>query len=206
MGRNSLAEERKAQILSAFARCVARSGFAGTSLESVAEEAKLARGHVRHYLGNRHDQVVALCEWVSAAGEEAFTEVRQIADDGKRAAAVMDYLFNPRFYEPSEGLAVFLALFEEARRDETLRAMFLDSYRDILSTLAGALAGADETLPEKNANEIAYLMLCAAVGNAHLSQTGIGPSRTRRVGTLCRRVLKMLTPAGPVRKSPTSRA
>lgn len=205
MGRNSLAEERKAQILSAFARCVARSGFAGTSLESVAEEAKLARGHVRHYLGNRHDQVVALCEWVSTAGHEAFTEVRRIPDDAKRADAVMDYLFNPHFYEPSEGLAVFLALFEEARRDETLRAMFLDSYRDILNTMAGALAGADSSLSKKDATETAYLMLCAAVGNAHLSQSGIEPSRTRRVGTLARRVLKALTPGLAVRKTPSSR-
>ncbi|MFD5248191.1 TetR/AcrR family transcriptional regulator [Amycolatopsis sp. NPDC058340] len=206
MGRNSLAEERKAQILSAFARCVARSGFAGTSLESVAEEAKLARGHVRHYLGNRHDQVVALCEWVSTAGRQVFTEVRQVDDDGKRVDAVMDYLFDPRFYEPGEGLAVFLALFEEARRDETLRTMFLESYDDILDTMAGALAGADRTLSKKDANEVAYLMLCAAVGNAHLSQTGVAPSRTRRVGTLARRVLDTLTPGRTVRRSRSSRA
>ncbi|OXM72891.1 TetR/AcrR family transcriptional regulator [Amycolatopsis thermalba] len=194
MGRSSLAAERKEQILSAFARCVARSGFARTSLEDVAAESGLARGHVRHYLGNRHDQVAALAEWINAPGREAFDRVRGIDDDRKRADGVLDYLFHPGFYGPSDELAVFLALFEEARRTEDLRKKFVDEYHDILDTLTGALMGG-HALPKREASDIAYLMLCAAVGNAHLSETGVSPVRARRVGGLCRRVLRMLLPA-----------
>lgn len=194
MGRSSLAAERKAQILSAFARCVARTGFARTSLEDVAAESGLARGHVRHYLGNRHDQVVALCEWVNAPGREAFERVRGIDDDRKRADGVLDYLFDPEFYGPSEELTVFLALFEEARRDEDLRKTFVDEYNDILDTLTGALMRG-HALPKREASDIAYLTLCAAIGNAHLSEAGVSPVRARRVGGLCRRLLRMLLPA-----------
>jgi hypothetical protein len=39
----------------------------------------------------------------------------------------------------------------------------------------------------------AYLLLCAAVGNAHLSSTGISPARAGRLSTYCRKALALLT-------------
>lgn len=192
MGRPSMAEERREQALRAFATCVARAGFAGTSLEDVAAEAGLARGHVRHYLGNRHDQVVALCEWISRADQAEFAEARQAPDGQERVDAVMGYLFDPPFYQPGEDLDVFLALFEEARRDDDLRKVFVDGYRDILDTTAGALHTARPDLPSGDPEKIAYLMLCAAIGNAHLAQMGFDTTRARGLGALCRRALRLL--------------
>ena len=174
MGRSSVAVQRREQVLAAFARCVARSGIAGTSLEDVAAEAGLARGHARHYLGNRHDQVVALCEWVNTADQQDFAKIHSATDDRARVDAVMHYLFDPSFYQPSDDLSVFLALFEEARRDEALRKMFLDGYQDILETTAvHALTENRPALTPTAARDIAYLLLSAAVGNAHLAQVGI---------------------------------
>ena len=200
VGRPSLAVERRAQVLSAFARCVARAGFAGTSLENIAEEAGLARGHVRHYLGNRHDQMMALAEWVSTEDRAEFARVAEAPNDRSRVDAVMHYLFDPSFYQPCEDMAVFLALFEEALRDDALRTMFLDSYNEILATMGSAIIGASsegrpggEPLSAEEADGIAYLLLCAAVGNAHLSQTGISPARAGRLGTFCRKALALLT-------------
>jgi AcrR family transcriptional regulator len=200
MGRPSLSAERRAQVIRAFGRCVARAGFAGTSLEKVAEEAGLARGHVRHYLGNRHDQMMALAEWVSTGDRAEFARVAEAPDDRSRVDAVVHYLFDPSFYEPGEDMAVFLALFEEALRDDALRKLFLDSYNEILDTMVSALVGAShadlpgrEPLSADDADGIAYLLLCAAVGNAHLAQTGISPARAGRLGAFCRRALALLT-------------
>jgi AcrR family transcriptional regulator len=200
VGRRSLAAERRAQVISAFGRCVARAGFAGTSLENVADEAGLARGHVRHYLGNRHDQMMALADWVSTADRAEFARVTKAPDDRSRVDAVMHYLFDPSFYQPGEDLAVYLALFEEALRDDALRTMFVDSYNEILATTASALVGASraarpggEPLAADDADGIAYLLLCAAVGNAHLAQTGVNPARADRLGAFCRRALAVLT-------------
>lgn len=201
MGRPSLAAERREQVIGAFGRCVARAGFAGTSLENVAEEAGLARGHVRHYLGNRHDQVMALAESVSTGGRAEFARVADAPDDQSRVDAVLRYLFGPSFYQPGEDLAVFLALFEEALRDDALRTLFLDSYNEILDTMKSALVGASRAerpagqppLSADDADGIAYLLLCAAVGNAHLARTGVSPARTGRLGGFCRRALALLT-------------
>jgi AcrR family transcriptional regulator len=192
--------ERRAQVISAFRRCVARAGFAGTSLENVAEEAGLARGHVRHYLGNRHDQMVALAESVSTEDRAEFARAAQAPDDRSRVDAVMHYLFDPSFYQQGEDMAVYLALFEEALRDDALRQLFLDSYNEVLDTMASALVGASradrpggEPLSADRADSVAYLLLCAAVGNAHLAQTGVSPARAARLGEFCRRALGVLT-------------
>jgi AcrR family transcriptional regulator len=200
VGRPSLAAERREQVLGAFARCVARAGFAGTSLENIADEAGLARGHVRHYLGNRHDQMVALAEWVSTADRNEFARVTEAPDDKARVEAVLHYLFDLSFYQPGEENSVYLALFEEALRDGALRKMFLDSYNEIMTDTVAALVGASradrpggEPLSEEDADGIAYLLLCAAVGNAHLSQTGISPARAGRLGAFCRKALTLLT-------------
>lgn len=207
VGRPSRANERKAQILNAFARCVARAGFAGTSLADVAGEAQLARGHVRHYLGNRHEQVVALCEWVSTAGREAFGEVREIADPAERSEAILEHLFGARFFEPNEELGVFLALFEESRRDSELREMFATGYHDMLGALGGTLSEQHPDLPSERVDDIAYLMLCAAVGNAHLSQIGVDQNLAARLGNVCRQAVSLLVSKKRARpQAPAARA
>ena len=54
MARPRVTAERREEILAAFARCVARDGVEGASLQQVADEAGLARGLLRHHLGQRH--------------------------------------------------------------------------------------------------------------------------------------------------------
>jgi AcrR family transcriptional regulator len=59
MPRPSLADVRTEELLDAFARCVARFGLDGSTLERISEEAGVGRPLLRHYLGNR-DQMVRL--------------------------------------------------------------------------------------------------------------------------------------------------
>jgi AcrR family transcriptional regulator len=193
VGRPSLAIQRREQVLAAFARCIARSGFAGTSLENVADEAGLARGHVRHYLGNRRDQVYALCEWVNATDQEKFDEALGPVEPQARFDGLMHYLFDPSFYAPSEDLDVYLALFDEARRDDKLREIFRVGYSDMLDTMSRTLGDAHPQLGRADARALAYMLLCAAIGNGHLSQMDMKVSLARRLGATCRRVMDVLT-------------
>lgn len=60
MPRKDLTDERTAQILDAFERCVIKHGLSGTSLEEIAEEAGVKRSILRHYVGNRHEMEIAM--------------------------------------------------------------------------------------------------------------------------------------------------
>jgi AcrR family transcriptional regulator len=53
MGRPSLAESRRAQILDAYEECVLQFGMEASSLEAIADQAGIKRSVVRHYMGNR---------------------------------------------------------------------------------------------------------------------------------------------------------
>lgn len=60
MGRRSLREERRTQLVAAFARVLARAGFAGATIAAVAEEAGLTPGLVHHYFTDKHELLVVL--------------------------------------------------------------------------------------------------------------------------------------------------
>jgi TetR/AcrR family transcriptional repressor of bet genes len=60
MGRRNLRDERRAQLVAAFARVLASEGFAGATVATVAEEAGLAPGLVHHYFTGKHELLAVL--------------------------------------------------------------------------------------------------------------------------------------------------
>lgn len=68
MGRPKLTEQRGAEILDAFERCVAQFGVEGATLERVAQQAGLARALIRHHVGNRDALLDALVDRVVEKG------------------------------------------------------------------------------------------------------------------------------------------
>jgi len=59
MPRKKLDDERIPQILDAFERCIMKYGITETSLERVAQEAKISRTTIHHYIGGRKDLIKA---------------------------------------------------------------------------------------------------------------------------------------------------
>lgn len=60
MGRRSNREQRRAQILGAFARVLADHGYAGATIAAVALEAGVAPGLVHHHFDNKEDLLTSL--------------------------------------------------------------------------------------------------------------------------------------------------
>ncbi|WP_282151964.1 TetR/AcrR family transcriptional regulator [Ruegeria atlantica] len=64
MGRPSVQDQRKKEVLDAFMSCVVLYGVEGATLEHIAAQAGLKRPLIRHHLGNRKAMVLALGEHV----------------------------------------------------------------------------------------------------------------------------------------------
>jgi TetR/AcrR family transcriptional repressor of bet genes len=62
MGRPSLRRERRAEITVAFARVLARTGYAGATIGAVAREAGVAPGLVHHYFRDKADLLDSLLD------------------------------------------------------------------------------------------------------------------------------------------------
>ncbi|KYG66982.1 hypothetical protein AZI86_08140 [Bdellovibrio bacteriovorus] len=60
MGRKSLKNERRAEIIRAFARVLAQHGYAGATILAVAEEANLSPGLLHHHFSDKKEMLLEL--------------------------------------------------------------------------------------------------------------------------------------------------
>jgi TetR/AcrR family transcriptional repressor of bet genes len=60
MGRRSVRTERRAEITAAFARVLARHGYAGATIAGVAAEAGVAPGLLHHHFADKEDLLASL--------------------------------------------------------------------------------------------------------------------------------------------------
>src|SRR5215831_9063289 len=116
MGRPSLGETRRPQILRAFEDCVLEYGLEGTSLERIAQQAGVRRSLIRHYFGNKDDLAEAL---VAGIIERTVAESQNLANaDGEQAGAeaLVGYLTGSRFADKRDD-ALVDALMAASHRD-----------------------------------------------------------------------------------------
>src|SRR5213594_3554767 len=154
MGRPSLAEVRKPQILEAYVECLIERGVEGTTLDLVAERAGVTRGLVRHYLGNREDVLRAL----GAHVRDRYTTWLQDLVSGRppedRLDAVVDALLATD--EPRDLYQLLTALFAAASRDDQVTAMLRELYLEFERTIDAELASALPTANPKTRRQVAF--------------------------------------------------
>ena len=85
MARRKLDGERIPQILDAFERCIMKYGIAETSLQRVAQEAKISRTTIHHYIGGRKDLISAAHKrfadtWLENIGRLAVLDIDDLLD------------------------------------------------------------------------------------------------------------------------------
>ena len=109
-------QERREQVATALFRVVRRDGFTGATLRNVAEEAGLAIGSVRHFLGS-HEELLAFAfdTMVERVQGRVVARLEELSDDladgslstDRRRTAVLEVLCE-------------LLPLDERRRDETV--------------------------------------------------------------------------------------
>ncbi len=180
MGRPSVAEERRKQILDAFRRCLLRDGLERTSLDSVAKEAGIARTALRHFVGNR-DALLreAVVEFAEAYRRDFEDRVRVLPAD-RRVDALLGFLFGATFTRDhdAEDHAIE-ALFAVARHDEEARAALRALYEDFVRLVTAELRRAFPDAPAARLRETAYALMCLAEANSTMEGLGLGARRTR---------------------------
>ena len=165
--------------------CVVKYGLAGTTLAKIAEESGMSRGHIRHYVGNRDDLILALTRWIFASQDQDIE--REISD---RFAAdgidgVLDTIFDPYFSESNDENTIILEFLRAARTDDRLRTAMLGEYNRTQSAIGQALIRTYPKAPGKEIEDISYALLCLALGNAmmsDLSRNSLSDNIVRRSG------------------------
>jgi TetR/AcrR family transcriptional regulator, transcriptional repressor of bet genes len=177
MGRPSVAVERRRQILDATLRCLGQYGVAGTTLDRIAEEAGMSRGHIRHFAGNR-DEVLTEAARVFYLGEPADDDgtVRLFERSIATLDEAVDYLFG-EFIESTDENAVALAIVEAARTMPAIHDIVTSAYDGVQSALVELLAAEAPAATEQERAAVAYGLLSIGLGTGFL--TDIEPSIER---------------------------
>jgi AcrR family transcriptional regulator len=189
MGRPRLDDVRRPQILDAFARCVARYGIAGSTLERVAAEAGVTRALVRHYLGNRDEVEAALTRHMVQRDEDDFDARLKGAPQGGRLGTVLDLAFG----DGREANAVVMdELLSVAGRLPEIRKMLRAHYRRIQRLLDRELAAAYPKADPRQRNAVAYGVLCIAGMDDSMRELGLQEARAGQGRRAADRLLSTL--------------
>lgn len=168
MGRPSLAIERRRQILDGITRCVAVHGIADSSLERMAAESGFSRSHIRHYLGNRDDVILALWDHLMSPYSEQVALIATDPDPAARLNALIDFMFGPQ-WERLDSDAALDALFSAGATHPELQRRINQTYLSLEQQIAGIVRATDPSMPQRAADEVAYSLLCLAIGASAFS-------------------------------------
>ena len=169
--RPSLAAQREREILAALEACVADVGIVGLTVQKVADRSGYSRGHVRHYLGNKADQIRALIDVYNERYAGELERRVEAAPVSERRAVVLAELFGPTWLHmrPEDDvvldhLAAYAAAHPEA--GASLRPM----YTRIAGVVARSLA---DVLSASEAESRAGVIVALAYGTSSMTRLGV---------------------------------
>lgn len=164
MARPSKAAERTQQIADATVRTIAKYGYAGATLDRIAQETGLARGHVRHYVGNRQDLIKGAVKYYF----EQTNDDSVFPEHIRTAKQALNYLFGEEFVGTREENAVMLGFLEAARSDENIAQTLLRNYTGVERDFARFLTAEHPELSAETIKRIAFAIVAMAIHNIFL--------------------------------------
>jgi AcrR family transcriptional regulator len=165
-------DARRRQILDGAARCFARSGFHGTSMQDVLKEVGLSAGAVYRYFPGKEDIIAAITEETFATIRGAFSEASRMSPPptpdvllsgvlGRVLAGELHGLERRTF------AALAVQLWSETLRDERLAVQLDEGYatmRAAWTKLVEAYRDAGILSGDVAADHVARTMIATAQG------------------------------------------
>ncbi len=157
MGRPSNREQRRAEILTAFARVLADHGYAGATIAAVANEADLAPGLIHHHFDSKEDLLSSLLKNLISGFRQRMRE-RDGAED-----PLLSYVDGALKLDENADVTAarcWVGLFSEAIRNPEL----FKQVRQLIDAEIGSIqARSKHTLDTKQAGSVLAFILGSLV-------------------------------------------
>jgi len=181
MGRPSLKEQRRAEIVNAFSQVLAEHGYQGATILVVAERAGMAPGLVHHYFANKSELLSNLLDELVARFRKR-VRAKEVGAD-----ALSAYLDGAVALDHTSDLVAarcWVGVFAEAVREPGLFAQV----RRLLDAEVGAIQSRSKgRLAERDANAVLAFVIGALVLGAFAPRKTAGfaaPALQRLVESL----------------------
>lgn len=129
MGRKSLANERRSQIVKALYQCISKHGLQKSTIKKIAEEAGVQSGILHHYFKDRDEIIEEMVDaFVADISDRYMAEISHFKDPQTRFSKAVDFLFSP-YAMSDEYTAFFYDCWAEGRRNKKVRKSFTKYYQ-----------------------------------------------------------------------------
>lgn len=172
-----MAGERRAEIAHGLYRCIAKRGYANTSVRDIARESGVALGLITHYFESKDEILYALADHVFEQYQESFVQFFKLNSDkrpNERLLLGIKFIFVDVAGD-RDLIAVFQELINLSRHDRNLRRhlkKIYQRYRDTLADFLGRCAQGSP-VPDKNLRKLAAFLVSASEGAS--LQWGLDP-------------------------------
>lgn len=175
MGRKSIADLRRQQILQAFYHCVSEQGLAKASLQTTAKQAGLEKHQLLHYFGNRQALIDAAVEGMVTVYQANIKQQINQLDQQNPLAAFLDWLFLGEFSDSQTDplLAELLLL---SRRDAAAAAQLKQAFEGLQKLITTQLVKLGPNQDLLHCQNAAYLILSLTLGSCELECLGFAKS------------------------------
>ncbi|MFI6123214.1 TetR/AcrR family transcriptional regulator [Streptomyces sp. NPDC051064] len=165
-------DARRRQILAGAARCFARNGFHGTSMQDVLKEVGLSAGAVYRYFAGKEDLIAAIADEAFRSIRSAFEEAAELTTPPTPdvlLGRVLRGVFEGQMYgmERRACAALIVQVWAETLRNDQLARTLEDGYagmRAAWSKLVDAYRAAGIMHSDVPADDVARTMIATAQG------------------------------------------
>jgi len=159
MGRKSIADERRTQIIQGFYQCVVNQGVASASIRKIAIEAGVLPSTLHHYFKSRDEIIEEAVVYFTDKIFESFLEkITPYTDAGIRLSKGIEFIFSKGMIN-AEHTGFFLECCVAARHNVRIR----HTIADLFARFRGAIMEHLDVLPGFSCLEDRQKKLCASM-------------------------------------------
>jgi AcrR family transcriptional regulator len=153
------ARDRRGKIVLALYRCMAKKGYAATTLCDVAEEAGMSSSHLLYYYSGKEAILEAFFKAVTRRVAAELVEVRA-NDPRARLIAIADLLMSPTAMRKADQ-GVMLDLYAQAVQNKAMRKLKVESDRNVKAVFVELFRGlpGTGTLSPEDAGALAFAQM-----------------------------------------------
>jgi len=151
-----MAGQRREEILDALETCILDKGIQATSLENIADTAKMKRTILRHYIGNRDDIICALSDRWTNKYTQQWHELLTYLPTSNRSEALIESMFSYRGKDVINNTIIGEALFYEAKRLAPLKANQKQIMQEFVQNLINEFSSQYPTDNQQKIELVAY--------------------------------------------------
>jgi AcrR family transcriptional regulator len=144
MGRKSIADERRTQIVQAFYHCVVKEGTAGASIRKIASEAGVSPSTLHHYFKDRDEIIEEAVVYFTDEIFNRFAEkITPHLDSEVRLSKGLEFIFSNGMINPDH-TGFFLECCVAARYNTRIRDTIAQLFHRFRGAIMDHLNGMDE--------------------------------------------------------------